>query len=649
MKLPFLYAHGPLVWKALLVVLILVSCWGLARIRRWGVRRSARGTLASASKLVRALAPGWGTFRGRVVEGWAETDDYGSHRSVRRSADLVIEVDGERVNVLGDVCVVLGRSAGTTRRRFVTRRIAVDDTILVTGTVAVDPDAGWRITRPPSSKDGFVDIISDAYGTPVVPLAYPLLAIWGVIFVGIWLLVLSRIGNAALERSQQDSAIHTEIASIDALAVAAAMPGTHEHAMDALEWRLRVRFERTEEAFQLRMELAESHGECPYMEQLKRLRLDDALAAARRCATRDDEAYVLSLMGRYSEAAQVAQRPYLRAVIAIAERRWRDAAVDLDQVELPCVSALVRTFAGDANAFSSISEPDATCQVMRALSLPPAEALASLQTMPIASDDYRTRQLRDQIARFLGGESKKTEEFENLDALDRARAEPAIWLAGIRLRERPPGSLAARVTLHAQLVVTALIRGDLVAARDQLARARALDPGNRWRRVEAPLALLDQSYLAREAPLGWGNEHQEAFNMRADGNVRDRGDSRCAVSYASAIHDAWQGDGAPLARFIRTCGDTFARSWHYIAVLPRVRLHRDELLLAMRFVRESLWSGYNDVPFEIVETAARTRAMSRAIGDTEEAARWQTIIDRHVAVLADPQVVIALLFLHEQT
>ena len=69
----------------------------------------------------------------------------------------------------------------------------------------------------------------------------------------------------------------------------------------------------------------------------------------------------------------------------------------------------------------------------------------------------------------------------------------------------------------------------------------------------------------------------------------------------------------------------------------------------MRFVRESLWSGYNDVPFEVVETAARTREMSRAIGDTEEAARWQTIIDRHVAVLADPQVVIALLFLHEQT
>lgn len=648
MTLPFLYVHGPLVWKGLLVVLVLVSCWGLARIRRWAVRRSARGTLASASKHVRALAPGWGTFRGRVVEGWAETDDYGSHRSVRRSADLVIEVDGERVNVLGDVCVVLGRSAGTSRRRFVTRRIAVDDMIFVTGTLAVDPDAGWTITKPESFKDGFVDVTGDAYGTPVVPLAYPLLAIWGVVFVGIWLLVLSRLGNAALERAEQDSTIHSEIAALDALAMAAAMPGTHGKAMDALEWRLRVRFERTEEAFQLRMELAESDGDCPYTEQLKLLRLDDALAAARRCATPDDAAYVLSLMGRYSEAARLAQRPYLRAVIAIAERRWRDAAVDLDRVDLPCVSALVRTFAGDANAFSSISEPDAICQVMRSLSLPPPEALASLQTVPIASDDHVTRRLRDQIAAFLGGETKRTEELESLDALEWARAEPVIWLASTRLRQRPPGSLAARVTLHAQLVITALIRGDLNAARDQLARARALDPGRRWMRVEAPLALIDQRYAPQQAPLGWGREQEEAFNIRANGSVPTRDDSRCAVFYASAIHDAWQGDGAPLARFIRTCGETFARSWHYIAVLPRVTLHRDELLLAMRFVRESP-SRFNDVPFEVVETAARTREMSRAIGDTGEAARWQTIIDRHVAVLADPQVVIALLFLHEQT
>lgn len=439
--------------------------------------------------------------------------------------------------------------------------------------------------------------------------------------------------------------MQTEISSTDALALAAILPGTHAHAMDDLEDRLRVHFERTEDSFRLRMELAEAHGECLYDELLTLWRLDDALAAARRCGTQNDEAYVLMLMGRYAEAARLAQRPYLRAVIAIAERRWRDAATELEQAKRPCVSALARTFAGEPDAFSSISEPDAMCQVMRAFSLPPAEALGYLEHLPLASEAWGARSLRDQMASLLGSESM--DRYEYAHALDRHDAEPTIWLAGARLRALPPASIAARSASYAQLMITALIRGDLRAARDHLARARALDQYGWWRWAELPLALFDASYPTG-ALRSRGGEQGEALALRATGTVRDRDFDPYERAQAAAIHAAWQGDGALLAQFLRTHDDPFPQTWNYIAVLPRVLLHRDELRRALRFVRERPWMSDAEVPFEVVEIAARTREMSRAIGDTEEVARWQSIIDRHVAVLADPQVVIALMFLREE-
>ncbi len=156
------------------------------------------------------------------------------------AAVLVVDIDGERADVLGDVRVWLGGS-GTSQRRYSTRQIAVDDTIFVTGTLAVDPDLGWVVTKSPSSQDGFVNDTADSYEAPVVPLAFPLMTMWLVIFTGCWLLVLSRLGDAALERAVRDSTVHTEIASMDALAVAAAMPGASSTcSMSAFHAQIRV-------------------------------------------------------------------------------------------------------------------------------------------------------------------------------------------------------------------------------------------------------------------------------------------------------------------------------------------------------------------------------------------------------------------------
>ena len=91
------------------------------------------------------------------------------------------------------------------------------------------------------------------------------------------------------------------------------------------------------------------------------------------------------------------------------------------------------------------------------------------------------------------------------------------------------------------------------------------------------------------------------------------------------------------------------RFWELIAVLPRVTRDTAELRPAIRLVRDQPGIESRQLPFGVLVTAARTRDLSRAIGDTEEVARMQDLIDRHVAALSSPTVVTALVFLEDWT
>src|SRR5689334_6065513 len=102
MKLPFLYAHGPLVWKGVAVLLVLASCWLVSRCREAVACWRIRSVVRWAEARVRPLEHGWGVLRGRIVTGFAETIDSPARHQLQRSEKLVIEIDGELVAIDGN-------------------------------------------------------------------------------------------------------------------------------------------------------------------------------------------------------------------------------------------------------------------------------------------------------------------------------------------------------------------------------------------------------------------------------------------------------------------------------------------------------------------------------------------------------------------
>lgn len=633
MKLPFLYAHGPLVWKVLLLLLAAGSWLALARTYRWLASRRARSLHRWAKGRARPIEVGWGVVRGRIVSGFAETTEGLEWRRARRSDELLVDVDGERIPILGDVRVVLGasrhQSAETGR---VVRRVAEGDEVYIAATAARQDDGGWTLSHPPRLFDAFVELTASDYAAPNGRLAASWAISWVFMFTAGWAAVLYGIGQRAISNATSHHGGLAAIASFDALAIAAAMPGSHDRSLDLLETHLERDFEQTEEALQLWVELAERDG-CATGRLFAMQRYEDAVAAARRCGSRGDEALALLYLGRYDEAAAVAPEGSDTAAMAlIARRRWDEAARQVERNGPSCFSAYLRSLSGDDSTFEHVVGNDMLCRLLRAAALPPDAAAERFLELRLAKGDewFGLRQALLEVVT-----APEPDAYVATGDLG-AWPEPTVWFADQRIARAQGTSRSALRELYRQRMQLALYRGDLHAARVELGIATALTPQDPPEGEMADLWLLDSS-LPKPPHL---RTHVEIGDLRETGEIDHDltlscNDGSVAPAFAAAV----RGDGAALADVARRC-ELDASAWGtLVAVGPLIKSRRKELAAALRFFRDRA-SGTG--PFEAIQLAFRTRELSRAYGDHEEVARNQAIIDRHYAALSDPQVALAL-------
>ena len=125
--------------------------------------------------------------------------------------------------------------------------------------------------------------------------------------------------------------------------------------------------------------------------------------------------------------------------------------------------------------------------------------------------------------------------------------------------------------------------------------------------------------------------------------------SGCDLDLAGPFKLAIDGDGAALASLIEGCRlpDAIELS-ALLAVLPRVKTHREELAARVRALdHRALAIGLNRM-FEFVTERMMRRDLLRLAGDEALAAHTQQILDRYLAAFGDRDKAVALIMWDEE-
>ena len=713
MELPFLVVYGAVVWKVLLgllVALVLAARLGL-RVRR--ARRLARQDLAMRRHGIGTLAPGLVTIRGKLAKGSAATLVQDGELTDHRSDQLWLDQEGTRVVIDGPVRVEHGTQTTTwflrpargipealakaARPRVAStlRTVTEGDDVIVTGRLAREAsgdvtyrESAAQWTLVPDTAGAWIAATTPAVrAEPLHPGRWILSA--SLAAVGSYLL-LHAVGHHASKRAEKQGAdIREPIGNWHPAAIAAAMPRSRDEALRHLYWRVDQWSPRTEAWFQLGRDLAAEVGECPLSKSTRMVRLDEALATARRCGNRADVATQLAFLGRFDEiAVGDLEDQVLATTVAIATGRWTDASLgtgrgirpaagaearataalererseyyaeeEAQQLALGhrCLGALFRTWGGQADAFSKVArhETNAKCRALAALTLPidrQAAALEAIEPDTFAVRDFRSKTFAEAIRIAAGGTmSERAREFSGVDSLasgDRG----TMWLAPFAIVAHARSTPFTVSRLHGQLAALATYRGDFAAARRELAVARTV-ADVRTESLAIAIALREGTPVPT-LPAGTDiHGLEKPYEMRLGKSIGSDPfvstyPGECESRLFAAFDAATTGDGEPLAKVLESC----RVAWHttpayLIAVLPRVTKNRERLAAALRLYRDDLTTfNVTNIPFELLDDVSTYRDLARLAGDREDAARWQQLFDRHARVLADRQKLIALLF-----
>ena len=681
-ELPFLVVHGALVWKLLWFALVAGTFALGYAIRRRGARRRARARRELLLGEVTSPHAGPVVIRGRVTSGTASTT-YNREHASDAPATLVLDCGGEVVEIEGAVHVEEGSSVRARPWPTVTRALAPGDEVIATGVLSQEhaaEDASyreakvrWRLAAP--------SVIALAPRVKALPLELaPLLGALLVVGLGSYG-TLRAIGSAELHRAERatGTARDGNLPAFGAGELAAALPGTRDRALDALERQL-VGFHlaASERASQLQLRLAELRDECPSRILAGQVRLDEALAAARRCGSHDEVVRILALLGKYDEAERALAPDDVSSIATtthIATGNWKaaargaDARADELARETPsqyrtqrylasvaggqrCLAALFRSYGGDPRAFATLTNrgTGAACAIFEAASLPLAEQATAFLRIPRTSldnpDDGTSAGVdlvADELAYAAGEPRGAMYGGEAISALmfmfDRSR----IWLAPFQLETHPTadGALLAMATYE-------ILRGDQASARSYLART---GPSYAHDEIAIGLALRDGSPIADSGHRDHAG-HDEAIALR-NGVVDDRieiylGDDE-AAPFRALLARAASGDGRALIEILELDRLQWqAFSIPVLGLLPRITRDRDAVVAALRLFRNDLTSySMLHLPFSAVSDMISYRDVARLAGDTTDASHWQAIIDRHVEVLRDRRKAVALLFWNE--
>jgi hypothetical protein len=650
--LPFLVVHGAMVWKAGVLGAGAASVKAAAWMRNRASGRFVRKATQHYTDTATGLEAGPILVRGRLRGGGAQSFEHGWNAVIHnRDAGTYIDIEGERIDFAGEVVVGCGSENRTGYWKHPEGAPIVDnpdlqkrgpqrlsivregDEVLVAGVLrraaAGDADyrdnaGGWKIE--PFPRQGAVGLVAQQHKARALP-ASPAKIVGTFTLWAMVALVGMRACGAIDDspRGHGPSAIHD-------LSVAAAMPGTRDDALDTLD---RVLIDgRTPQRIDQAIALREmQHGCSAAIElMLDESRLDDALAASRRCGDTTHEASTLVLLGRYGEAAKIHADNLdadSRELIALATGNYADAAsIDSDT----CANAFYTSLA----KHTPMPDHSSRCELLATQLLPPASRATFAANLSTYSDDAQLSEALvdlDSAHQVYAGE-----DFEragrDLLAGPNEDASLLVWTSrpgditpARAVFETYRGDFDKAQQIAGQLIVQAtdtphLAQAQFFAAAIAIRTGRTVPPA--WLLADK----LPSGSVFRDDDLG-------APFMIA------RGQEPSLARGAYALASAMRGDGTGLNDEYNELGLTDAVK--LIAVLPKVNTKgRGEAVDFMRALRGETLTATRG-PMHIIRTAALRRDLAAATGDAEGAASWQGVVDRHIAVLANRDLLLGFL------
>ncbi|MBL0219509.1 MAG: hypothetical protein IPQ07_37280 [Myxococcales bacterium] len=274
-------------------------------------------------------------MRGTITKGSITAVVTGEGSTAERSDELWIDQHGENIAITGPVTLVHGTS---NKPGFLARNntigVKTGDEVVIAG--VAEPRAednvayresgiGWQLAADASVPGG------DAAAGRATQSRSPPRGL-GARFALVGYGAPGSSGAARFQGMPRARTVASSGRSItsDALSIAAAMPGSRDVALERIASRFRYDFVHTEDAFQLRLQLDELQGNRAAPALFESIRLDGG-AALLRAGLRRPRARVAGagVPRRYEEAwnepGGILNRSS-RARVAIATRRWREAA-----------------------------------------------------------------------------------------------------------------------------------------------------------------------------------------------------------------------------------------------------------------------------------------------------------------------------------
>jgi hypothetical protein len=654
--LPFLVVYGAIVAKVLVAAATVAGTYLVWKTRWVSDAEWAQAELTARLKRVVAPMEGRRTVRGTLRE-------CGDRRWV--------DCAGEQIDLEGEIYVV----RGTQMRRAAATGLSVrdGDDVIVSGQLAPrlgEEDVassyrsavtGWTMT--PAVPRAAIQLFA---GQPAAGARSPgwrwlvasaLLsygALYGVLY-GTGALALSSVAEQPYVRATDG-----KLGAFATTSIAAALPWARSEALDVLAHRLDYRFPATPEVTEMKIALARLQDGCQgeahrlWTEGL----FERAYAVAMTCDDRNIAARSLLALGRYEEAARLVAIDDGSIAIAgfamIGAGRWSDAAelaervassaaiayalrgepVAKSAVQTRCLADVFRAYGGDRHAAERIHA------LVQATG---STVCAELEELAAGRADSWIDHLLKQEGKDAAWESPQVSELRY------ERMGSTAWAAPFAVASR--GAIPHRkwmAVYHAYIGDVAAVRQDVLALRsptpdDNLELALQVNLGE----PIGPAGLADPTTLARVtfpdyimSEFGLTPKQRDALHTSRGVYVPN-----CQNDEQTGYSDAMSGDGQRLASFIEYCGDmpsTFRRSM--LAALPYVVRHREELRAAIRgfHISDRFNGGEPDgSPFQFVRDAVTQRDLMRVSGNTDLAARWQAIVDRHARMLADRDRAIA--------
>jgi hypothetical protein len=673
--LPFLVVHGGWFW-IILVVAFALTVGAIVAITRHVIEilRARSAVARQRAAAVSTLAEGNVVVAGRWHRG---SITFGEERvELGAEARIALGSRGERIDDEAEVF-----ASGQLKRVANARPEAA----------GYRDDAGtWRIEG------------ADVYAAKPRARARPLPRAAQVIGLGFACLAgyvtLRLLGEKLVDRVEERDYSRGDgqplyIGQLDAISIAASLPGSRDKALQELANALERHPYRDDQSVRRQLGLDRLiHGACGYL-PLLRARPEEQLAMARRCHYDRAVFDILVELGRYEEAWNSRpanlDAPDTEGMVAIAIGNWSAAAVQAEKMadwahaeasrgggardalivralRYRCLAQWFRTLAGERSGAERLramavtpGNPPIVCAPIVAQTLPVQERAAYLRdtlASPVPQDAYHlmSARLLTELLLWLAGDAPRGRftlvyDSEIQQALANGHFAVRTWLAQFGVEPWRANDAQQYVLALGGVVLRDVHRGDFDAARravDEAHRAaQALDPYRRdVVRYWSTLVALREG--KRELPpAGELEAYMDALKVRrgeAPERIMPGYPESCAPLMRSAISAAQRGDGRPLARAMQSCS-IFANFGlpTLMGVLPLVEHGRGELAAVLRWWADD-FGGSSYAPFTSVVYAAARRDIARFVGDDESAETWGAMANRFMVPLQDPTRTLAL-------